>query len=227
METLPPPVESYLCAALKESSEIRSVRLTQVGQVRADVSRNRWMTFDADHLVTLAPPTFEWNARVRVAPFVHLRVRDAYRDGQGGGSVSVLSVPLSRAANTREINSGSLHRYLAEAPWYPDALQASDRLRWLPVNDSAAIAELTDHGLSVSLEFRFTASGDVSGIYTPARWGRFGHTYRQCAWEGHFSSHAVVDGIRIPTSAEVGWYIAGRWEPVWIATITDFAATRG
>src|SRR5688572_7450692 len=41
----------------------------------------------------------------------------------GSGHVGLLSAfAVSAAAATPEMNSGSLHRYLAEAVWYPTAL---------------------------------------------------------------------------------------------------------
>ena len=225
-ENLPLVVARYLRVAVLDPRPIRSVRLRQTGRLRADLSRDRWMRFEAEHVVTVAPPAFEWNARVRVAPLVTLHVRDAYRAGQGSGRVSLFSLPLSRAADTPEMNAGSLHRYLAEAVWYPTLLAASEHLRWTSPSDRVAVATLTDHDTTVSLEFRFSTTGEVEGIYTPARWGRFGRVYSQRAWEGHFRDYDLVDGIRIPTTADVGWYVDGQWEPVWIGTVRDFTVTR-
>ena len=54
----------------------------------------------------------------------------------------------------------------------------------------------------MALEFRFNDAGEVSGIFTPARWGRFGGHYRQQPWEGHFSDYAQRSGMRIPLHGE-------------------------
>ena len=40
-------------------------------------------------------------------------------------------------------------------------------------------------------------------------------------WEGHFAGYIMVDGKRVPSKGEVGWYIAGKWRSVWEGTVTD------
>jgi hypothetical protein len=75
----------------------------------------------------------------------------------------------------------------------------------------------------VSLEFRFAETGEVTGIYTPARWGTFAGGYEQRPWEGHFYNYQVHDGIRVPSSGDVGWYVAEQWQPVWKGTMTAFS----
>ena len=129
---------------------------------------------------------------------------------------------MTADADTPEMNSGSLHRYLAEAVWYPTALLPSVKLHWAGIDAKRALATLTDHGVSVSLEFRFADTGEVSGIYTPARWGKFSEGYRQVPWEGHFQDYRERDGILVPTAGEVGWCVDKEWEPVWKGRITAF-----
>ena len=120
------------------------------------------------------------------------------------------------------MDSGSLHRYLAEAVWYPTALLPSDKLRWSPVNDTTATATLTDGETTVALEFRFTESGEVARIYSPGRWGSFDGRFRQVAWEGHFSNYERRDGILVPSQGEVGWYSSdGEWQAVWKGEVTN------
>jgi uncharacterized protein DUF6920 len=49
---------------------------------------------------------------------LHVRVRDSLVEGRRSGQVSQLSAfTVSEDAETPEMNSGSLHRYLAEAVW--------------------------------------------------------------------------------------------------------------
>jgi hypothetical protein len=163
---------------------------------------------------------------VSVAPLIHVRVLDSFVEGVGAGHVYVGSAILvARDAATPEMNSGSLHRYLSEAPWYPAALRASDRLTWTAIDGSRATATLRDHGTSVSLEFRFDETGAVSAIYTPGRWGRFDGEYRQVACEGHFTDYVRHHGIAVPTNADVGWYVDGAWQPVWEGHIAAYAAS--
>jgi hypothetical protein len=166
------------------------------------------MSFEAEHVVVPPATGFVWNARVRVAPLLHVRVRDARIEGRGTGHVSLLSAfTVSADADTREMNSGSLHRYLAGAAWYPTALLPGPKLQWTGIDATRALATLKDHGIAVSLEFRFSQSGEVIGIYTSGRWGKFPQGYKQVPWEGRFRRYEERDGLFVPTEAEVGWYV--------------------
>ena len=221
----PPPVVRYLRQALLSNASIRLVRLQQIGRLRTDARGDRWMAFEAEHVAAPAAVGFVWNARVRIAPLLHVRVRDALIAGEGSGQVALLSAfTVAHDAGTPEMHSGSLHRYLAEAVWYPTALLPGPGLRWDPVDGNTALATLTSHGLSVSLEFRFSDTGEVAAIYTAGRWGTFGDRYAQVPWEGHFRDYQDRDGVRIPLDADVGWYVDGQWQPVWEGRITTFDA---
>jgi hypothetical protein len=225
IDRLPAPVARYLRSAIPQPQPIRFVRLRQIGMLRTNIHSQRWMPFEAEHIAAPQAVAFLWNARVTIAPLLHVRVRDALIDGHGLGKVTLLSAfTVSADARSAEMTSGSLHRFLAEAVWYPTALLPSSKLRWSAIDGSNALATLTDHGVSVSLEFRFAETGEVTGIYTPARWSAFEGGYRQLPWEGHFRNYQVRDGMLVPGEGDVGWYIDDEWQPVWRATITSFAA---
>jgi len=67
-----------------------------------------------------------------------------------------------------------LHRFLAKAIWSHTALLPSVRPRWSTIDDNRECATLTAHGVTVSLELRFNAAGEVVGIFKSVRWGSFG-----------------------------------------------------
>lgn len=221
---LPEPVELWLRRALgKTTRRIRTARLKQRGELRFD-RKSRWTQFEAEEIVSPEDVAFEWNARVVVGKFVHMSVRDAYRGGQAEARVRVLSLlTIAHERGGAQLNSGSLYRFLAEAPWYPTALLPSDHLRWDAIDAARAQATLTDGQTRVALEFRFDTFGDVAGIYAAARPRRHRGSYDMAAWEGHFSDYRQQDGLRIPLYGEVGWHDDGRWEPVWKATIVEAA----
>ena len=50
----------------------------------------------------------------------------------------------------------------------------SVRLRWSSIDDNRECATLTAIGVTVSLEFRFNAAGEVVGNFKPVRWASFG-----------------------------------------------------
>jgi hypothetical protein len=223
LDAVPVPVSRYLRLALRNQTHIQEVCIRQVGTLRTDATSERWMSFQAEHIVVPPATGFVWNARVSVAPFLHVRVRDSLIEGLGSGQVSLLSAfTVGADAGTPEMNSGSLHRYLAEAVWYPTALLPSRKLRWTEIDAMSALATLTDHDVSVSLEFRFGETGEVTSIYTPGRWGTFAGGYRQVPWEGHFRDYREQGGVFVPTQGDVGWYIENRWQAVWKGRITEY-----
>jgi uncharacterized protein DUF6544 len=223
LDNLPEPVLRYFRRVLREGHPyIRVARLRQTGELRTDTQSDRWLLFQADQVVTALSPGFVWNAKADIAPFIHVRVRDAYIAGQGSGEVSLLSAVTVAAERGRfEMNSGALHRYLAEAVWYPTALLPSAYLEWSPIDDNKALASLTDSGITVRLEFSFNDAGEVTGIYTPGRWGAFDGGYKQVPWEGHFRKYEDRDGMWVPTEGEVGWYSSSEWQSVWKGTIAE------
>ena len=223
MGGLPVIVERYLQRALGAMEARGPVhRFAQEGELRTGRS-SRWMPFTATHMVREDVAQFRWEARVRAAPFIHLRVTDELRQGIGSGAVRLGCVPISSAAGTLPMHSGSLHRYLAESVWYPAALRPSPHLRWIDAGDRRATAVLRDGAVEVALDFGFDEQGDVASVYTSGRWGRFGREFRQVAWEGHFHEYGETRGVRMPGAADVGWHDGNGWEPVWRARVVPVA----
>jgi hypothetical protein len=221
LDTVPAPVARYLRFALgKHSEPARLLRLVQHGSLRTGPSSKRWLDFSADHIVAPLACAFLWDAKVRVAPLVHLRVVDSLLDGIGSGQVQLLSaVEVTRASAKAEVSAGSLHRFLAEAVWYPWALIPSDHLSWSAIDEHRALARLTAGGLSVSLEFRFASSGEVTSVFTPARWQRDGDHFSQAPWEGAFREYRAFNGLMLPSEGAVGWHRDGELQVVWTGCI--------
>ena len=220
---LPEPVARYFRYALTDGQPlIASAAMSQNGVLRTAISSPEWTKFTAKQFVAPAAPGFVWNARVAVRPGFHVSVVDSYNSGVGAGRVSLLgALTVVQAENIAELNSGALHRYLAEAVWYPTALLPQAGVQWTALNDNAAIASLTDNGVTVSLEFRFNDIGEVTGIYTDGRFGQFDGGYRKTPWQGEFRNYQLVDGMRVPRYGEVGWFIDGELELVWKGEIDD------
>ena len=218
---LPAPVARYLQLALGvRSTPPGTVEIRQSGELRTDERSERWMPFTAVHVASPQGCGFIWNARVRLLPLIHLRVLDSLVNGRGSGQVILQSVVgIARDAGTPQLTLGAMHRFLAEAVWYPWALAPSQALRWTAIDDQRALATLTCGKTTVSLEFRFLEDGTVAGIYTPARWGRFSGSYAQVPWEGRFSDYQRQSGVLIPSKGEVGWYRDGELRTVWRGTV--------
>ncbi len=210
LDQLPAPVARYFRLALKEGQPyIRSARATQLGEIRLRETDDKWRPFEAEQYFSSLPPGFVWDASIRMAPLMNVRVRDAYVAGQGLMQAQILSlVSMVDDRGKAELNAGALQRYLAEAVWFPTALLPGEGVRWSPIDESCALATLTDSGTTVSLEFRFNDSGEVTGVFTPGRFRAVDGKYELTPWAGQFANYQERAGMRIPLDASVEWHLA-------------------
>lgn len=213
---VPDSVARYLRRAMQNRQLlIERATLRQSGILRTGVNSGCWRPFTAQHTVVPSRTEFTWKARVKTLPLLSVGVTDAYAEGVGSGDVRLFSIPIARQRGAPPVNAGSLHRYLAEAVWYPTALYPSDELRWSAISETKALATLTHAGTEVSLEFWFNTLDEVEAIYTPGRWGAFGGGYKEAPWLGRFFDYASHGGVRVPCAAEVSWRLDGSWNAVW------------
>lgn len=222
IEFLPDPVQKYFKNVLgKNTQMLNSVYLQQRGVLRKSPTSKKWMKFSADHYISAREPEFKWDADIRIAPFFSIKVTDSYKASKGMSEVGLFNRVIQKSEGGVEMNSRSLHRYLAEAVWYPTALLPQNGIKWTPISDESALATLTHAETTVSLEFRFNEQGEVVGIFTPARWGTFGKGFKQTPWQGYFSDYYSVGGFKIPRHGEVGWFDSGHWVSVWQGEIIN------
>lgn len=220
---LPPPVARYLSFAIEAGQPaITHARLQHAGDFAA--SPGKWAPFTSTQFSRVHAPGFVWDARVRIAPGVTIRVRDSYADGSGAMLAKVAGLyTVANSRNTPEMASGALARFLAEAAWMPTALAPGDAgagVTWTPVDDSTATASLTDGSTSVSLDFHFAPDGPIERVS--------GLRYRDVAgrgvltrWEGRFSEYVRRHDMMVPASGEVAWLRPDGRYPYWRGRVTD------
>jgi hypothetical protein len=209
LEGLPAPVRAYFENTLQEGQPyIDSVRLKQNGKLRLGDASSSWRRFTATQRVTVDPPGFFWDASISLAPFVSLRIRDLFRDGNGSAEVSLFGiVPLDRGEPSQELNEAELVRYLAEAVWYPTALLPGEGVQWEPIDDRTAKATI-DHGdVSASLAFSFNEDDEVTRVYTEERYRRVEDGFEPTPWSGYWHDYRRRNGVRIPMEGEVVWHL--------------------
>lgn len=213
---LPSPVRRYLDRTLPGGRPpIRVARVRQTGEFLLRPP-DGWEPFTATQLFATEPPGMVWDATIRVAPFVNVRVRDSYLDGTGSMHGAVLGlVTVLREEGTVQMAQATLLRYLAEAPWFPTRLRPSESLSWSAVDDSTALATLRDGTLVASLEFRFSAAGEIRTVYAERRFRGEDEDPIWAPWIGHFSDYEEFDGFLVPTTGEVAWVIDGQEQPYW------------
>ena len=216
-DTVPPaPVRRYLeWAAPPGHPAIRLARVRQAGEFLLNPPDD-WAPFSASQLFGVRPPAMLWDATIQMLPLVSIRVRDSYIDGIGSMHGAVLGLfTVLRDRGPSEMARASLMRYLAEAAWFPSRLQPSDALSWRPVDDTTAVATLRDGAVTVSLEFRFDASGAIRTVYAERRFRGHDLDPAWAPWIGRFSEYRAFDGYRVPTRGVVAWVIEGEERPYW------------
>lgn len=202
---LPAPVARYLRFAVTPGRlPARRMRIEHAGTFAA--SPGRWAPFTSVQHVAVDPPGFVWDAVIRMAPGVPIRVRDSYLAGQGAMAASLGGlVPMVDQHGTPELAAGALMRYLAEAAWIPSAL-FSRGVVWTPVDDGTARVALTDGDVTVALDVHFGARGEIISV-AGDRYRDVGGRGVLTPWEGRFTDYALRDGFVIPLAGEVAWLL--------------------
>ena len=219
LATLPAPVARYFRFALAPGQRMpRRARIEQSGEFL--LAPGRWSRFVATSHVAAAPPAFVWDASIRVAPLVPVRVRDGYDAGEGRMLGRVLA--LARVVDqhgTPEMAEASLQRWLAEGVWLPTALLPRHGVTWSPIDENTARATIVDGAVRASVDFQFGASGEVTGTSATRFRDVRGTPVRQ-RWVGSFRRWTRLDGMMVPLEGEVAWEPTdGAREAYWRGTI--------
>jgi hypothetical protein len=212
---LPAPVVRYFMFALRPGQPfIRRARLRWTGEFLVKPG-GAWSPFTADQHYGVHPPGFVWDATIRMASLLPVRVRDSYFGGEGALQAKLAAlVPLADQRGTPEMASGELLRYLAEAVWLPTALLPSEGVSWTAIDNWTARATLTDGGTTVSLDVQFGAQGEIVSA-SANRYRLAAGTAVLTPWVGHYRDYARADGMMVPMVAEVEWVLPEQRLPYW------------
>ena len=181
-----------------------------------------WSPFTATQHFSAQVPGFVWDASIRMAPLLSVRVRDSYLEGEGAmlGRVAGL-VTMVHQEGGPEMAASTLQRWLAEAAWIPTALLPHEGLSWSKLDERHARATLTDRGVSVSVDFEFGEQGEIVGISTE-RYRDVNGKPVLTPWKGRFWSYARVNGVQVPQEGEIAWVLPEGPMPYWRARMTGF-----
>jgi len=160
---------------------------------------------------------------MKINSLMNIRVRDGFRNGQGSMRAKILSLftVMNAGGADEKLAAGALQRYLAESVWLPTALLPRENLQWSAIDETHAKATLTDAGVTVSLEFEFGETGEIVGVFAPARFKESGGEYKPFPWAGRFRNYREQDDMMIPTEGEVEWRMPEGGEPYWRGKIVD------
>ena len=225
LRELPDPVARYFTFALTPGQPFfRRVQVGQAGRFRTGDRNAPWHPFTAVEHFTVVPPGFVWDARIRMAPLLVVRVRDGYVAGSGAvlGKLAAL-VTVADQHGRPGLNAGALHRYLAEAVWFPTALLPRAGVVWDALDAHTARATMTDRATSVSLEFEFGTQGEILSAYTPSRYREMNGADVPTPWRCEYRRYAPVHGVMVPLEGEVAWEGPEGRLPYWHGRVLDVA----
>ncbi|WP_429886011.1 DUF6920 family protein [Geoalkalibacter halelectricus] len=220
---LPMPVQRYFRAVLQEGQGmIAGVEARHRGEFNLDEAGEKWVPFTPWQKVTVHRPGFVWDARMRMAPGVKIRVHDAYVRQEGLLRASLFGlITLADLRGTPEIAQGELMRFLAEAAWYPTALLPGKGVRWEAIDEHSARAVLCDGDVSVRAVFHFDANGLIDRVYCEERHRVVKGQSVPTPWQGRFWDYERRDGMLIPLSGEVSWLLPEGEKPYWRGRIME------
>ncbi|HDP79853.1 MAG TPA: hypothetical protein ENN21_03310 [Spirochaetes bacterium] len=203
LKGLPAPVRRYMKkTGVVGKPAALTARLEQKGLYRLKPDA-RWMPFSSRQYFTVPVPGFIWSARMKVAPLMHITVRDSFYQCRGRMLGKLMSLVKVVEGEGKEIDQGTFLRFLSEGMWVPSGFLASS-VRWEAVNDRSARAVYTCGGESVTGTFFFDERDDIAG-FTTLRYGDFGGKQRLEKWEVKVTGHAELGGLRLPVKADVIW----------------------
>ena len=98
---IPDVVGRYLRYAIPGNQRIRAATISQEGELRLGSSGEHWRPFEATERFGADRPAFEWDAQIRLALLMTIRVRDSFLKRQG------IDVGIAPRPHIHERSSGS------------------------------------------------------------------------------------------------------------------------
>lgn len=100
------------------------------------------------------------------------------------------------------------------------ALLPSAGVAWTPIDGESARASLTDCGLSVWVDFRFSARGEIVETATE-RYRDVDGKAARTPWVGRFWDYERLAGMMVPRQGEVAWLLPEGRFPYWRGRIEE------
>ena len=216
---LPEPMQRYVrYTQVIGKSRVNAIKVKQRGELR-QASEQPWMSFEAEQYFAVGSPAFIWQSRIKAFPLFSIRARDKYIDGEGNMYIKLAPFFTIADARGKEIDQGSLLRYLAEMVWFPHAY-LSDYIRWDTVDTDSCKIIADCQGMKVSAIMNFSKEGEMTNLIATRYREVKGHYYLE-EWSPSMLEYREVNGIRVPTQVEVVWKLSSGDFPCVRMEVTD------
>lgn len=203
LNELPRPVQNWL----KYSQVVGKERIVAV-RTKQDVSMrlkadSSWMNAQVEQYFRTDEPGFIWTVDIKMVPLLHIVGRDRYIDGRGNMLIKLLSLKTVANGSGKEIDQGTLLRYLAETMWFPSAA-ISKYIKWEEIDSTSAKATMSYKGVTASGVFTFNEKGEVLSLVAQ-RYGDFDGEYRMETWSVVTKGYKEFNGLNIPSEGDLIW----------------------
>jgi len=212
---LPVPVKHWLeTSGALRTPQIHSLRLRQKGKLRIEPG-GKWLAVTAEQYFNTDRPSFLWIASINAGMYP-VASKDLFENGKGRMTIKVASLVTVADATGREMDQGTMLRYLAEIQWFPQAA-LSPFIRWEGIDPLTARAIFTIDTKSVEGVFYFNERGDIT-LFEAKRYMEQKGTYSLQTWSVPVTAYAVFEGVRVPCRGNAIWKLKEgdfnwfRWE---------------
>ncbi len=204
LQNPPAVVQDYFKYAIKDSTRIPKTLLIEQKALFKTDARSGFKDLTAEQLFNTQKPGFVWNADIQLFPLLWIKGIDSYIDGRGNMLIKLLSSITITDAKGKEINQGSLLRYMLESVWFPTFLALNKNADWEGIDDKNAKLVLVEDGILMEVTFYFNEQHQLVKTESE-RYRSTSSGYILTSYTVYYSNYKEVDGFKIPTHAEVEW----------------------
>ncbi|AKJ04452.1 hypothetical protein ATI61_101459 [Archangium gephyra] len=202
---LPPPVQRYFRASgFIGKPHTLNVRLHWSGMQLKRSHDADWMELSCQQFNSVAEPMRLALMKGRMAGVIPFEGKDKYQDGHGNMLIKLMKLITVGDSKGTSMDESALVTVLSEtfmAPSY--ALQGY--MKWQPVDERSARAELTSNGITVSGIFHFNEADELVRFDTNDRW-QDGTPPKKLPWSAHLEGYRMAGGIRYATRVSATWH---------------------
>lgn len=209
----PYPVQQWLKRSEVQGQTLPAYfRIIQSGSLTTEQG-GKSIPFTAVQISSCSEPEFVWRSEMVMAGGITIDGRDRLLDGKGAMKIRLLGLYPAANAVGKEIDQGSLLRYLSEVSCMP-ALALNNFIHWEAVDSLTAKASIHNKEQEVSGLFHFNKEGDFIS-FTAERYFTDGRSApRLEEWEARVvpGAYKMINGQRVPYQLEISWNLKeGRW----------------
>ncbi|MBL8024940.1 MAG: hypothetical protein JNL74_00935 [Fibrobacteres bacterium] len=211
LKDLPAPVKRYLTkSGVVGKPHTKMFRTRFTGRMKLGGEEDKWREvsgFQYSFIESTLTRIFYIETRMYGVPVVG---RDRYFQGHGNMLIKLMDKFAVVNATGESMDKSALITFLNDMMFFPSAM-LTPFVKWAPVNDSTALATITDKGKTVSGLFYFNKEDEIVNFVTDDRTYDNGRgDVRKARWWTPVIKHADVNNVHIPVAGSAEWDFGDR-----------------